>query len=188
MEMNGSFDLNGSTSSARRFGFETAAINGQKTYTLAHLEALESEAIHILREVAAECRHPVLLFSGGKDSVVLLRLAEKAFRPARFPFPLLHIDTGHNFPEVIAFRDKRAAELGEHLVVRSVEDSIRQGKVILKSPTESRNVHQSVTLLDAIGEHGFDACIRRPKRLCPKFTIGWTSIRYSQLTPFRSCK
>src|SRR5262245_32989948 len=98
---------------------------------ITHLEALESESIHILREVAAECGNPVLLFSGGKDSVVVLRLAEKAFRPARFPFPLLHIDTGHNFPEVIAFRDKRAAELGERLVVRSVEDSIKQGKVIL---------------------------------------------------------
>jgi sulfate adenylyltransferase subunit 2 len=91
---------------------------------LTHLEALESESIHILREVAAECRNPVLLFSGGKDSLVLLRLAEKAFRPARFPFPLLHIDTEHNFPEVIDFRDRRAAELGERLIVRSVGDSI----------------------------------------------------------------
>src|SRR5499425_2899662 len=93
-----------------------------------HLRRLESEAIHIMREVAAEFRRPVMLFSGGKDSVVVLRLAEKAFRPARFPFPLLHIDTGHNFPEVIAFRDKRAAELGERLIVRSVEDSIKQEK------------------------------------------------------------
>src|ERR1044072_6330846 len=91
-----------------------------------HLDALESEAMHILREVAAECANPALLFSGGKDSIVLLRLAEKAFRPARFPFPLLHIDTGHNFEEVVAFRDRRAAALGERLIVRSVEDSIRR--------------------------------------------------------------
>src|SRR5512133_1816698 len=117
-----------------------------------HLDWLESEAIYILREVAGQCQNPVLFFSGGKDSIVLLRLAEKAFRPARFPFPLLHIDTGHNFPEVIAFRDRRAAELGERLLVRSVEDSIRQGKVVLKHPLESRNKHQSVTLLDAIAE------------------------------------
>ena len=131
---------------------------------LTHLEALESESIHILREVAAECRNPALLFSGGKDSLVLLRLAEKAFRPARFPFLLMHIDTGHNFPEVIAFRDRRAAELGERLIVRSVEDSIKQGRVVLKSPDESRNVHQSVTLLDAIAEFEFDACIGGARR------------------------
>ncbi len=104
-----------------------------------HLAWLESEAIHILREVAGQCANPALLFSGGKDSLVLLRLAEKAFRPGRFPFPLLHIDTGHNFPEVIAFRDARAAELGERLIVRSVEDSIAQGRVVLKDPDESRN-------------------------------------------------
>ena len=132
--------------------------------TLTHLEALESESIHILREVAAECRNPVLLFSGGKDSLVMLRLAEKAFRPARFPFPLMHIDTGHNFPEVIDFRDRRVTQLGERLIVRSVEDSIAQGKVILKSMDESRNVHQSVTLLDAIEEFGFDACIGGARR------------------------
>lgn len=132
--------------------------------TLSHLETLESESIHILREVAAECRHPVLLFSGGKDSLVLLRLAEKAFRPARFPFPLLHIDTEHNFPEVIDFRDRRAAELGERLVVRSVQTSIDQGRVVLRRPNESRNVHQSVTLLDAIAEFGFDACIGGARR------------------------
>jgi sulfate adenylyltransferase subunit 2 len=139
-----------------------AAESGRPAIT--HLEALESESIHILREVAAECRNPALLFSGGKDSIVLLRLAEKAFRPARFPFPLLHIDTGHNFPEVIAFRDKRAAQLGERLIVRSVEDSIKQRRVILKSPDESRNVHQSVTLLDTIEEFGFDACIGGARR------------------------
>ncbi len=131
---------------------------------LSHLDWLEAEAIHVLREVAGQCARPALLFSGGKDSVCLLRLAEKAFRPARFPFPLLHIDTGHNYPEVIAFRDRRAAELGERLVVRSVEDSIRQGKVLLRHPHESRNKHQSVTLLDAISELELDACIGGARR------------------------
>jgi sulfate adenylyltransferase subunit 2 len=129
-----------------------------------HLGWLESEAIHILREVAGQCRRPALLFSGGKDSLVLLRLAEKAFRPGRFPFPLLHVDTGHNFPEVIAFRDTRAAELGETLIVRSVEDSIAGGRVVLRDPGESRNRHQSVTLLDAIAEFDFDACIGGARR------------------------
>lgn len=131
---------------------------------LTHLETLESESIHILREVAAECGNPALLFSGGKDSLVLLRLAEKAFRPARFPFPLLHIDTEHNFPEVIEFRDRRAHELGERLIVRSVGDSIATGRVMLKSPDESRNVHQSVTLLDTIEELKLDACIGGARR------------------------
>jgi sulfate adenylyltransferase subunit 2 len=129
-----------------------------------HLDWLESEAIFILREVAGECANPVLFFSGGKDSIVLLRLAEKAFRPARFPFPLLHIDTGHNFAEVIAFRDARAAELGERLLVRSVEDSIRRGTVRLRRPDESRNAAQSVTLLEAIAEHSFDAAIGGARR------------------------
>jgi len=131
---------------------------------LDHLDWLEAEAIHVLREVAGQCSNPVLLFSGGKDSVCLLRLAEKAFRPARFPFPLLHIDTGHNYAEVTDFRDRRAAELGERLLVRSVEDSIRDGKVVLARPDEPRNKHQSVTLLDAIAEHGFDACIGGARR------------------------
>lgn len=129
-----------------------------------HLDALESEAIHIMREVAAECTNPVLLFSGGKDSIVLLRLAEKAFRPGRFPFPLMHIDTEHNFPEVIAFRDRRVKELGERLIVRSMEDSIRKGRVVLRSETQSRNAFQSVTLLDAIAEFSFDACIGGARR------------------------
>ena len=129
-----------------------------------HLDWLESEAIYILREVAGQCQNPVLFFSGGKDSICLLRLAEKAFRPARFPFPLLHIDTGHNFPEVIEFRDARAAELGERLIVRSVEDSIRRGTVRLRSPSESRNAAQSVTLLEAIAEFGFDAAIGGARR------------------------
>ena len=129
-----------------------------------HLDALESESIHIMREVAAECANPVLLFSGGKDSIVLLRLAEKAFRPGRFPFPLMHIDTEHNFPEVIEFRDHRANELGERLIVRSMEDSIKKGRVVLRSEMQSRNAFQSVTLLDAIAEFGFDACIGGARR------------------------
>ena len=129
-----------------------------------HLDWLESEAIHILREVAGECANPVLFFSGGKDSIVLLRLAEKAFRPARFPFPLLHIDTGHNFHEVIAFRDARATELGERLIVRSVEDSIGRGTVRLRRADESRNAAQSVTLLEAIEEFSFDAAIGGARR------------------------
>lgn len=131
---------------------------------LTHLDWLEAEAIHILREVAGQASNPVLLFSGGKDSIVLLHLATKAFRPARFPFPLLHIDTEHNFPEVIEFRDRRAAELGERLIVRSVGDSIRAGRVVLRTPDESRNKHQSVTLLDAIAEFGFDAAIGGARR------------------------
>jgi sulfate adenylyltransferase subunit 2 len=129
-----------------------------------HLDWLESEAIYILREVAGQCQNPVLFFSGGKDSICLLRLAEKAFRPGRFPFPLLHIDTGHNYPEVIEFRDRRAAELGERLVVRSVEDSIRRGTVRLLGENPSRNAAQSVTLLEAIAEFAFDAAIGGARR------------------------
>ncbi|QWT45263.1 sulfate adenylyltransferase subunit CysD [Azospira inquinata] len=132
--------------------------------TLSHLDRLEAEAIHILREVAGQCANPVLLFSGGKDSICLLRLAEKAFRPGHFPFPLMHIDTGHNYQEVVAFRDKRAAQLGERLIVRSVEDSMARGTVVLKSAGESRNKHQSVTLLEAIEEFGFDCCIGGARR------------------------
>jgi sulfate adenylyltransferase small subunit len=132
--------------------------------TLSHLDWLESEAIHIMREVAGQCSNPVLLFSGGKDSICMLRIAEKAFRPGRFPFPLLHIDTGHNYPEVTDFRDRRAAELGERLIVRSVEDSMARGTVVLKSADEPRNKHQSVTLLEAIEEFGFDACIGGARR------------------------
>jgi sulfate adenylyltransferase subunit 2 len=132
--------------------------------TLSHLDWLEAESIHILREVAGQCANPVLLFSGGKDSLVLLRLAEKAFRPGRFPFPLMHIDTGHNYREVLEFRDLRARELNERLIVRSVEDSMRRGTVVLKSPDESRNKHQSVTLLEAIEEFRFDCCIGGARR------------------------
>jgi sulfate adenylyltransferase subunit 2 len=129
-----------------------------------HLDWLESEAIYILREVAGESANPVLFFSGGKDSICLLRLAERAFRPGRFPFPLLHIDTGHNFDEVIAFRDARAAELGERLIVRTVEDSIRRGTVRLVNKDQSRNAAQSVTLLEAIAEFGFDAAVGGARR------------------------
>jgi sulfate adenylyltransferase subunit 2 len=132
---------------------------------LSHLRALESEAIHVMREVAAEFERPVLLFSGGKDSIVLLRLAEKAFRPAAFPFPLMHVDTGHNFPEVIEFRDRRVAELGERLIVASVQESIDTGRVVEETgPRASRNRLQTVTLLDAIAEHGFDAAFGGARR------------------------
>jgi sulfate adenylyltransferase subunit 2 len=132
---------------------------------LSHLRALESEAIHVMREVAAEFERPVLLFSGGKDSIVLLRLAEKAFRPAPFPFPLMHVDTGHNFPEVIEFRDRRAAELGERLIVASVQESIDSGRAVEETgPRASRNQLQTVTLLDAIAEHGFDAAFGGARR------------------------
>ncbi len=135
------------------------------TRTLSHLDELESEAIHIMREVAAERERPVLLFSGGKDSIVLLRLAEKAFRPARFPFPVMHVDTGHNFPEVIEFRDRRVAELGERLVVASVQESIDRGRVVdATGPRASRNQLQTTTLLDAIEEHGFDAAMGGARR------------------------
>ena len=135
------------------------------SYELPHLDALESEAIHVMREVAAEFERPVLLFSGGKDSIVLLRLAEKAFRPGRFPFPLMHVDTGHNFAEVIHFRDRRVAELGERLIVASVQESIDSGRAVEETgPRASRNRLQTVTLLDAINEHGFDACFGGARR------------------------
>jgi sulfate adenylyltransferase subunit 2 len=134
-------------------------------HELSHLRNLESEAIHILREVAAQLERPVLLFSGGKDSIVLLRLAEKAFRPARFPFPLMHVDTGHNFPEVIEYRDRRVAELGERLIVASVQESIDKGRVVEETgPRASRNRLQTTTLLDAIEEHGFDVAIGGARR------------------------
>jgi sulfate adenylyltransferase subunit 2 len=132
---------------------------------LTHLRALESEAIHVMREVAAEFEKPVLLFSGGKDSIVLLHLAAKSFRPGRFPFPLMHVDTGHNFPEVIEFRDRRVAELGEELIVASVQESIDSGRVVEETgPRASRNRLQTVTLLDAIAAHGFDAAFGGARR------------------------
>jgi sulfate adenylyltransferase subunit 2 len=133
--------------------------------TLTHLDDLEAEAIHIFREVGAELERPVLLFSGGKDSIVLLRLAEKAFRPGKFPFPVMHVDTGHNFPEVLEFRDRLVAELGERLIVASVQESIDRGRVVEETgPRASRNRLQTTTLLDAIEEHGFDAAIGGARR------------------------
>lgn len=129
-----------------------------------HLDALEEETIFILREVAAAFERPTLLFSGGKDSLVLLKCAEKAFGVGRIPYPLLMIDTGHNFPEVTDYRDRRAKELGAELIVRSVEDSMKRGTVRLAHPGESRNAHQSVTLLEAIEEFRFDALIGGARR------------------------
>jgi sulfate adenylyltransferase subunit 2 len=134
-------------------------------YELPHLDVLESEAIHVMREVAAELERPVLLFSGGKDSIVLLRLAEKAFRPGRFPFPLMQIATGHEFPEVTAFIERRVAELGERLIVARVQDSIDRGRAVEETgPNASRNRLQTVTLLDAIAEHRFDAAFGGARR------------------------
>jgi sulfate adenylyltransferase subunit 2 len=133
--------------------------------TLTHLDDLEAEAIHIFREVAAELERPVLLFSGGKDSIVLLRLAEKAFRPGKFPFPVMHVDTGHNFPEVIEYRDRRVREIDERLIVASVQESIDKGRVVEETgPRASRNRLQTTTLLDAIEEHQFDAAIGGARR------------------------
>ncbi len=134
-------------------------------YELSHLKALEAESIHIIREVAAEFERPVLLFSGGKDSIVMLRLAEKAFWPAKIPFPLMHIDTGHNFDEVYDYRDRRVAELGIRLVVASVQESIDTGRVVEQTgPRASRNQLQTTTLLDAVEQHGFDAAFGGARR------------------------
>ncbi|MTA64109.1 MAG: sulfate adenylyltransferase subunit CysD, partial [Actinobacteria bacterium] len=134
-------------------------------YELSHLKTLESESIHIIREVAAEFERPVLLFSGGKDSIVMLRLAEKAFWPAKIPFPVMHVDTGHNFEEVYEYRDRRVEELGIKLVVASVQDSIDSGKQVeQKGPRASRNQLQTMTLLDALEEHGFDAAFGGARR------------------------
>ena len=136
-----------------------------RTYVRPHLRALEDEAVHVLRELAAERERPCLLFSGGKDSIVLLRLAEKAFRPARFPFPLLHVDTGHNFPETLEYRDRTVAALGERLVVAHVQDSIDAGRVTEETgPRASRNRLQTTTLLDTIEEHQFDVAIGGARR------------------------
>jgi sulfate adenylyltransferase subunit 2 len=134
-------------------------------YELSHLRALEAESIHIMREVAAEFERPVLLFSGGKDSIVMLRLAEKAFWPARLPFPVMHVDTGHNFDEVLAFRDARVAELGARLVVASVQEAIDNGRVVEQTgPYASRNLLQTITLLDALEQHRFDAVFGGARR------------------------
>jgi sulfate adenylyltransferase subunit 2 len=135
------------------------------SYELTHLQTLESEAIHIVREVAAEFERPVLLFSGGKDSAVMLHLAIKAFAPAKLPFPVMHVDTGHNFPEVIDYRDRRVAELGLRLVVASVQDAIDAGTVVEETgPRASRNRLQTVPLLDAIADHRFDAVFGGARR------------------------
>jgi sulfate adenylyltransferase subunit 2 len=137
----------------------------QPYYELTHLQALEVEAVHIIREVAAEFERPVMLFSGGKDSAVMLHLAVKAFAPARLPFPVMHVDTGHNFPEVMEFRDRRVAELGARLVVARVQDAIDAGRVVEESgPRASRNRIQTVPLLDAIQAHGFDAVFGGARR------------------------
>jgi sulfate adenylyltransferase subunit 2 len=135
------------------------------SYEVSHLRALEAEAIHVMREVAAEVERAVLLFSGGKDSIVLLRLAEKAFHPAKFPFAVMHVDTGHNFPEVLEFRDKRMEALGARLIVASVQDAIDAGKVVEETgPRASRNRLQTVALLDAITEHDFKAAFGGARR------------------------
>src|SRR5436305_3477585 len=133
------------------------------SYELTNLQWLEAEAIHIFREVAAEFERPVLLFSGGKDSVVMLHIAAKAFAPARVPFPVMHVDTGHNFPEVLEFRDSTVERLGVRLVVASVEDSLAKGRV-RERPDGIRNPLQTVTLLDAINERGFDAVFGGARR------------------------
>jgi sulfate adenylyltransferase subunit 2 len=135
------------------------------TYEISHLRALESEAIHVIREVAAELERAVLLFSGGKDSAVLLHLARKAFHPGGLPFPVMHVDTGHNFPEVIEYRDRLVAEMDARLIIASVQDSIDNGRVTDETgPRASRNRLQSVTLLDAIEEHGFRAAFGGARR------------------------
>jgi sulfate adenylyltransferase subunit 2 len=134
-------------------------------YQLSQLDVLEAESIHVMREVAAEFERPVLLFSGGKDSIVMLALAERAFFPARIPFPVMHVDTGHNFDEVLAFRDRRAGELGVRLVVASVQESIDSGRVVEETGKwASRNRLQTTTLLDAIADHRFDAVFGGARR------------------------
>jgi sulfate adenylyltransferase subunit 2 len=134
-------------------------------YTLSQLDVLEAESIHVIREVAAEFERPTLLFSGGKDSIVMLALAEKAFKPANIPFPVMHVDTGHNFPEVLEYRDKRVAELGVRLVVASVQDSIDAGRAVEETGRwVSRNRLQTVTLLDAIEDNRFDAAFGGARR------------------------
>jgi sulfate adenylyltransferase subunit 2 len=133
--------------------------------TITTLDVLEAEAVHVIRECAAECARPVLLFSGGKDSIVLAHVARKAFAPAGLPFPLMHVDTGHNFPEVIEYRDRFVADIDERLIVASVEDSIAAGRVQDETgPRASRNRLQTTTLLDAIAEHEFDACFGGARR------------------------
>ena len=139
-------------------------LTGAKPHRVDHLALLESHAIFVLREVAAEAERPVLLFSGGKDSAVLLHLAVKAFRPGGLPFPIMHVDTGHNFAEVLKFRDERVSTLGERLIVASVQESIDRGRVPDPGPNASRNRLQTTTLLDAIAQHSFDACFGGARR------------------------
>lgn len=154
----------------KRYRLETATLDSKQTTKISQsrvlqTNALENEAIYIFREVVAQFERPVLLFSGGKDSITLVRLAQKAFFPAKIPFPLMHIDTGHNFPETIEFRDKLAKELGVELIIRNVQDSIDQGKVVEETGKyASRNMLQTTTLLDAIEEFKFDACIGGARR------------------------
>jgi sulfate adenylyltransferase subunit 2 len=143
----------------------TTTLTSSRPYELSHLEALEAEAVFIMREVAADLEHPVLLFSGGKDSLILLRLAEKAFRPGKFPFPVMHVDTGHNFPEVLEFRDRLIAQLGERLVIASVQEAIDAGLAVEETgPRASRNRLQTVALLKALDDHGFDAAFGGARR------------------------
>ena len=140
-------------------------MSDHKSYQLTHLEQLEAEAIYVMREVAAQFERPALLFSGGKDSIVMVRLAQKAFWPAKLPFPLVHVDTGHNFDETIVFRDRLAKEMGAELVVASVQESIDKGRVKEETgPNPSRNRLQTTTLLDAIEQHKFDACLGGARR------------------------
>src|SRR5262250_1937285 len=151
-------------SHARPTGVHPMALT-RSDYCLSQLDVLEAESIHVMREVAAEFERPVLLFSGGKDSIVMLALAERAFRPAKIPFPVMHVDTGHNFPEVLEFRDRRAAELGVRLVVASVQESIDAGRVTEETGRwASRNRLQTTTLLDAIADHHFDVVFGGARR------------------------
>ncbi|MBP7950774.1 MAG: sulfate adenylyltransferase subunit CysD, partial [Verrucomicrobiales bacterium] len=136
-----------------------------RSYNVSHLKQLESEAIFVLREAAAQFHNTALLFSGGKDSIVMAWMARKAFHPGRMPFVLLHVDTGHNFPEALAYRDSFATKLGVQLVIASVQESIDQGRAVEeKGPNASRNALQTVTLLDAIERHGFDCCLGGGRR------------------------
>ncbi|MGO9344226.1 MAG: sulfate adenylyltransferase subunit CysD [Acidimicrobiales bacterium] len=143
---------------------QTGGTGATGHYQLSQLQTIEAQSIHVIREVAAEFERPVLLFSGGKDSIVMLRLAEKAFWPARLPFPVMHVDTGHNFPEVLEFRDRRIEEIGARLVIASVQESIDAGRVTEQPGNPSRNRLQTRTLLDAITEHKFDAVFGGARR------------------------
>src|SRR4029077_21144765 len=154
----------GATRHARPTGVHPMALT-RSDYSLSQLDVLEAESIHIMREVAAEFERPVLLFSGGKDSIVMLALAERAFAPARIPFPVMHVDTGHNFPEVLEFRDRRVAEAGVQLIVAPVQESIDTGRVVEETGRwASRNRLQTTTLLDAIAGHQFDAVFGGARR------------------------